>query len=289
MVANLPGVGKNLHGHFNTPMFVSIDPPLSVTADKIQSFSEIWKYLKNGEGFLSYLPMMGVAHTNENIAFILFGMGSTDEAALRAIANFKPETFRSLFPLYHNSSQEGFVFLSSCLQPKSRGTITLASNNHQTHPKINPNYLSQYDDIKCLQKAIRLSKEIIESPPFKKLNAKIHWPKLNQCELFDLLSDEYLECWIRVGSLTGYHPGGTCKMGNDDSSVVNENLRFVIFIIKYCSIKKNSWFFRVKGIRGLRIIDASIMPSALTHFPNSALIAIADRAVSLILNKRHGD
>ncbi|XP_044739108.1 neither inactivation nor afterpotential protein G [Chrysoperla carnea] len=263
-VANLKGVGKNLYDHLNTPLFVSIEKPVSVTAVKILCVSEIWKYIRQKEGLLASLPIMGRARTVDDQTFILFGMGSTDEGLLREIGNYRPDVFHSLFPLYHNISQEGFVFLSSCLYPKSRGSITLENTDKRT-PKINPNYLENHSDVTCMIKALRMSRKILHTKKFQSLGAKIHWPKLRQCENYVHLSIEHMECIIRMGSLTGYHPGGTCRMGNDELSVVNENLE-------------------VRGVQGLRVVDASVMPSPIVHFPNSFIIAMADRATTLILN-----
>lgn len=127
------------------------------------------------------------------------------------------------------------MFLSTCHQPKSRGTVKLDPKNVLAPPLIDPNYLEDYEDIKCIKNSIRVVKEIVNTAKFKELGAKIHWPKLRECSNFgpfpedfetNLPSDRYLDCLIRVAGLTGHHPGGTCSIGNEEYSVVDNNLRF---------------------------------------------------------------
>lgn len=83
----------------------------------------------------------------------------------------------------------------------------------------------------CIDKkiflAIRYAKEVIATPAFKEVGAKIHWPLLNNCQNLptDPLSDDYLECLIRNVALTSHHPAGTCQIGNDAYSVVDSLLR----------------------------------------------------------------
>lgn len=157
---------------------------------------------------------------------ILFGMGSADEQALKHVANYETEVFRAFFPLYQNASQEGFTALSTCLQPKSRGTVKIDPKNIQLNPSIDPKYLKEDYDMMCMRKAIRLTLKIISTKAFRKLNATIHWPNLKECRNFgpvyrEIASDRYLDCLIRQSGLTGHHPGGTCSIG----PVVDTKLR----------------------------------------------------------------
>lgn len=145
------------------------------------------------------------------------------------------KAFRSLFPLYYNKNQEGFVILSTCYQPLSRGTTqTISHDIYNYPPLIDLNLLSNPNDIKCTIKAIRMAVDIILSKSFKKLNPQIHWPILDECldygpytEDFVLNkpSNEYLECLIRTVGLSSHHPGGTCAIGNNSESCVDNELR----------------------------------------------------------------
>lgn len=149
IVSEVPGVGRNLHDQLNMPMYVSLKSLISLTVDKVMTTGEFFNYVFYRSGRLSTTPIAGIVRGVENIAVLLFAMGSTDEKLLREVANFRPEVFRSLFPLYKNSSQEGFVFLPTCLQPKSRGSVYLSDTNWKSPPVIDPSYLSNNDDIDC--------------------------------------------------------------------------------------------------------------------------------------------
>lgn len=137
---------------------------------------------------------------------------------------------------------------------------------------IDPEYLKEQEDIDCMIRAIRLSMRLIATNSFRKVNAKMHWPKFNQCKSFAVLDDEifenngygYLECIIRVAAVTGlftfvylnfvilnfsylytaHHPGGSFSLTNSTKSVIDDKMR-------------------VRGVSKLRIVDASIIPSML--------------------------
>lgn len=224
-----PDVGGNLFDHMNFPLFVSINETASVTKSKILSTAEIYRYLIEGCGVLSSTAVIGVGRLDD-YGMILFGMGSVDEESFKHVANFATETFRAFFPFHANSNQEGFTALSTCLLPKSRGAVKLNPNDMKGDPLIDPGYLSHDDDMLCVRKAVKLSKRIIATKAFERLGAKIHWPKLKDCENFGPFDedsenfeppDRYLDCLIRQAALTGHHPGGTCSIG----SVVDQNLR----------------------------------------------------------------
>ncbi|XP_049783678.1 neither inactivation nor afterpotential protein G-like isoform X2 [Schistocerca cancellata] len=268
VVSDLP-VGMNLHDHMNMPLYVSIDAPYSVTIDKIKSVQQIWDYFFHGKGLFATTAVLASATLVPDAGLILFGLGSADEKILKDIANYKSDTFQGLFPLSHNSSQEGFVLLATCLTPQSRGRLWLNASHLEGPPIIEPNYLSHSHDIPCMIKAINLAEKLVRTKAFQKLGAQLHLPVLSECsnlipDVRDLL---YLECIIRTAAVTAYHPGGTCKMGSlQDNSTVVDNL------------------LRVHGVQGLRVMDASILPTPVSGHPNSVLIAMADRASSFILN-----
>lgn len=219
-------VGKNLFDHMNVPLYVSITKPISLTMGKLLSLTEVWKYLRKGKGLFSTSAMIGtVTRENSSAGLILFGVGSVDEASLRMVSNLDFDTFQNIFPHHLNASQEGFVLLSTCYHPRSRGAVTLHSRSIFDHPSIDPQYLSHPADLQCLREAIKLAVQLVESETFERLGAKIEWPKLTQCSEIDFHGqfDEYLECVLRTVGMTGHHPGGTCAMGR----VVDQEMRYV--------------------------------------------------------------
>ncbi|XP_017062225.1 neither inactivation nor afterpotential protein G [Drosophila ficusphila] len=272
---NLLSVGHNLHDHFNLPLFVSI----GVTGPTLNQNTflnpmTLINFLSSGTGPLANFGVLGNVATygasgSSPFSITFFGAGAIDESALMSISNFKGPAFRALFPRYYNASQEGFVVISNCLQPKSRGSVGILNRHMRRNPLIDPNYLSNEDDVDCTIKAIRSAVEIVTSSAFALLQPRIHWPRLQECSNFGPFerdffenqpSDHYLECLLRHIGLGSHHPGGTCALG----SVVDSQLR-------------------LQGVSNVRVVDASILPRPVSGNPNSVVAAIAMRAASWIL------
>lgn len=106
------------------------------------------------------------------------------------------------------------------------------------------------------------------SKALQKLGAKLHLPKYQNCGDYpqSLDSDEYLECWLRTGAITGYHPLGTCSMGgyHDMFAVLDPELR-------------------VRKVQNLRVVDASAIPSQIAGTPHALVVAMAEKAADMIL------
>ncbi|XP_071637157.1 neither inactivation nor afterpotential protein G [Temnothorax longispinosus] len=267
VVRDLPEVGRNLFDHLNVPVYVNLRERVSITLVKLQTVPEVFNYFAFGTGWLATNGVMGFGRAN-NSGLLLFGVASTEEKLLKAISNFETETFRSLFPSYNDSMHEGFIYLVTCLQPKSRGSITLRSSDIRDPPKINPAYLQDPDDVMCTYRAINFALETLDTRLFREYGAKVHVPDFEECRHLrqDYRDVDYSECVMRIAGLTSYHPCGTCKISADDDAVVDEELR-------------------VKGVSGLRIMDASVVPSPISGTPNSVLVAMAERASDIILNR----
>ncbi|XP_001604519.1 neither inactivation nor afterpotential protein G [Nasonia vitripennis] len=267
---DVPAVGKNYADHFNMPVYVNLESPVSITLKKMQSVSTIVDYFLHGTGLLASNGIMGMARLDDS-AVILAGVGSADEKLLKDLSNYRTETFRSLFPSYSDITREGFLFMSNCQQPKSRGNVTLRSASVFDRPMIEPAFLQRDEDIACTIKAIRLGLTILETPLFREFGAEAHVPDLEECKdlVQDYRDDAFAECAIRVSALTSHHPCGTCRMGDsnaDNDTVVDE-------------------FLRVYGIEGLRIVDASVLPGPISGTPNSVIIALAEKAADIVLNR----
>nr|XP_033322727.1 neither inactivation nor afterpotential protein G-like isoform X1 [Megalopta genalis] len=276
VVNNLPAVGKNFFDQIMLPIYVKLEARVSMTLIKLQTLPEVMNYFVFGrvltivprcEGWYATNGVMGTGRTN-NSGVMLFGMGSTEEKMLKSMSNYMTEPYRSLYPSYKNNSQEGFLYLSYCLQPKSRGSITLKSRNIRHQPKIDPAYFENYDDILCTHEAINFAIQTLETKMFREFGAKVHLPDLEECRHLpqDYRNIEYSECVMRVGGMTSYHACGSCRMGDDEHAVVDEELR-------------------VRGVSGLRIMDASVLPSPISGNPNSVFIAMAEKTSDLILGR----
>ncbi|XP_047999289.1 glucose dehydrogenase [FAD, quinone]-like [Leguminivora glycinivorella] len=164
-----------------------------------------------------------------------------------------------------NKENTILVVYSTVLQPKSKGRILLKSKNPQEHPLIYANFFDNYDDMRTLIKGMKQSMELGKTKAFKDAGFEIMWPKLKTCDRYVQGTDEYLECYARELTFSLYHPTSTTRMGpdNDKSAVVNPELK-------------------VRKIKGLRVIDASIMPKVLRGNTNAPTIMIGEKGADLI-------
>ena len=150
----------------------------------------------------------------------------------------------------------GFSLHACVLRPESRGTVRLDGRDARLAPRIDPNFLDDERDIATLREGVRLSHRIVSSPSLAKYDPQDRYP-------IDLDDDAQLDALIRNRADTVYHPVGTCKMGIDDCAVVDPQLR-------------------VRGIDGLRVADASIMPIINGSNTNAPTIMIAEKCAEMM-------
>jgi choline dehydrogenase-like flavoprotein len=143
------------------------------------------------------------------------------------------------------------------LRPKSRGSLKLASNNPLDAPLINPNFLGERDDMDRMIKGFKIMRKLLQQPALTALGGT------ESAKSASATSDLDIEQFIRNNADTIYHPVGTCRMGNGPMDVVDAALR-------------------VRGIEGLRVVDASIMPQVVSGNTNAPVIMIAEKAADLI-------
>ncbi len=154
---------------------------------------------------------------------------------------------------------DGYTLHACFLHPRSRGRIALASNRAADKARIEANYLSDPEgfDMKMMVECAKISREILAQKAFDAYRGTPIFPTRTD------LSDAELVEFVRAKAETVYHPVGTCRMGNDAQAVVDPQLR-------------------VNGVEGLRVIDASVMPSLIGGNTNAPTIMIAERAADLI-------
>jgi choline dehydrogenase len=147
------------------------------------------------------------------------------------------------------------------LRPESRGTLRLASDNPFAPPVIDPHYLDFEGDMQVLMNGFKLARKIGEGKALDTYRGAEIQPGIW------LQTDDGIRAFIRENASTVFHPVGTCKMGNDPMAVVNDRLQ-------------------VHGVQGLRVADASIMPTLVSGNTNAPIIMIAEKAADLIKQTR---
>ncbi|MEO1186508.1 MAG: GMC oxidoreductase, partial [Cyanobacteria bacterium J06636_27] len=153
--------------------------------------------------------------------------------------------------------RHGFTLCPTLLYPQSKGKITLRSKNPFEPPIIQPNYLENQQDLETLVAGVKISRQILQQQAFEQFRGEEIVPNSQ------IQSNDDISNFIRDTAESLYHPVGTCKMGNDPMSVVNSKLQ-------------------VHGIKGLRVVDASIMPNIIGGNTNAPTIMIAEKAADMI-------
>ena len=149
----------------------------------------------------------------------------------------------------------GFSCHVCLLRPKSVGTVRIASKDPLKDPEIDPQFLSNREDMSTMIKGYKVMMKILNTEPLNQFS--------NVLDPVNINDDKAIESAIRARSDTIYHPIGTCKMGNDGMAVVDTNLR-------------------VHGLSGIRVVDASIMPTLVGGNTNAPTIMIAEKAADII-------
>lgn len=244
---DLPGVGRNLQDH---PDFVftyyakSLDLLGFSPSGLLRGGGNLLKYARSRRGMFgtNFAEGGGFLRTDAALA--------APDIQLHFVVAIVDDHARKLH------ARHGYSCHVCLLRPASRGSVTLASLDPAAAPLIDPNFFGTEEDIDTMVKGFRMTRALMDAPALA---------SVRQRELYTqgVQTDEQIRAILRERTDTVYHPVGTCKMGRDGMAVVDEQLR-------------------VHGLQGLRVVDASIMPTLVGGNTNAPTIAIAEKAVDLI-------
>jgi choline dehydrogenase len=244
---DLPGVGQNLHDHVAMGVLCSCSRPISLN----RALSP-WRLPGN---LVRYALLRQGPLTSNVVEAGGFVRSLPDLPAPDLQFTFIP-----VWALDHGLTRlkgHGFILVTLLLCPQSRGSVSLRSSDPLDAPRIQPNYLTHEEDHAALLRGVRLVRQVTDTPPLAKLRRAERYPGAAA------QSEEDLLAWTRAYAQNGDHPVGTVKMGQDPLAVVDERLR-------------------VHGLQGVRVVDASVMPTIPRGNTNIPTIMIAERAADLI-------
>ena len=248
----LPAVGKNLQDHVSVILMYRRREPgpflKNMRADRIGL--DFAKTYLTGKGFSADVPGGVVAFLKSDETRPLPDIQLLFTAApLAAWPYFKP--FKAPF-------QDGFATRVVAVQPESRGSVKLASADPFAAPLIHQNFLAAEQDWASLRAGFRVARDLAAQPSMQPFIEAEFFPGA-KCQ-----SDDEIDEHIRNTCITVHHPAGTCRAGTDADAVVDTELR-------------------VRGVEGLRVVDASVMPDLPCGNINAAVIMIAEKAADLII------
>ena len=244
LVKDLPGVGQNLADHMQVPVAYHCIQPVSLVAK--DDPEQIKLYEEKRMGLLT-------SNLGEAGGFVRL---DPDSRAPELQYHFGPDWF--IRHGFESPTGHGFTVLAGLVGTKSIGELKLQSADPFAPPLIDFACLSHDDDVQVLLEGVKLGRKIASAPAFDPYRGEEFLPGS------DIVTDDDLIDYIREFATTIYHPVGTCKMGHDPMSVVNERLQ-------------------VHGIQGLRVADASIMPFIINANTNAPCIMIGEKAAHMIM------
>ncbi|XP_069137632.1 glucose dehydrogenase [FAD, quinone]-like isoform X1 [Argopecten irradians] len=277
VLADLP-VGENLQDHVMIPSLYRINTtgPLTVAMMASTWNSKQYEYFRSGPWTATALE--GMAFVYKDLSKKKDSGKNSDIQLHTFSAHMAIPIARDFFPVHYKEAVkdtlftetdaiETIMFSPTLLHPKSRGTIRLRTTDPFDYPDIDPHYLEDEEDVNMAIAGMRFIEELVGTNTFKSIGIDVNSPSPfhKLCSKHEFRSDKFWECYVRHFTLTVYHPTTTCRMGgkDDPTAVVDPQLR-------------------VKGISGLRVVDASVMRNVPAGNTNAPSIMVGEKAADMI-------
>lgn len=245
---DLPGVGRDLQDHLEFYFQVECTKPVTLLdAMRPQNMVKIglrWFLFHDGPAASSHLEAGGFIRSAPGVRH--------PDIQFHFLPALVEDHGRSKGRIHAYQSHAG------TMRPASRGWLELRSADPHQHPLIEPNYLAEERDRADLRACVRLTREIFAQPAFDAYRGRERMPGA------EVQNDAAIDAFIRAKADSAYHPCCTCRMGTDEGAVVDPTCR-------------------VRGLDGLRVVDAAIMPSMVSGNLNAPTIMLAEKASDLIL------
>jgi choline dehydrogenase len=254
VVHELPGVGQNLQDHLGVVSQFACTQPVTLHRSAVWWRTQLAgiQYLLMGKGDASFPPTAAGAFFKS--------------APSKAVPDMQIHYVSVAVPDVHGRddlpTEHGFSSIVYGCRPESRGYLTLKTANPEDAPAMYPNYLTAEQDIVDIRNGFRITRDIFLQKAFDPYRGAQIKPSGD----VNVDNDDELDGWIRATGETLYHPVGTCKMGNDPMAVTNEH-------------------GQVHGLEGLRVVDASLMPTLVTGNTNAPTIMMAEKISDHIRGK----
>jgi len=248
---DLPGVGAGLQEHPLVPMGFRLKKPLRFTqrlrADRLALSGLNW--LLTGRGLPS-VPLSCIAYHKSR--------PDVERPDLETIFMSTNMLAQPWFPGWRKPQPDALTTMSVVLRPGSRGSVRLRSADPLASPRIQLNFLQDPEDLRLLRHATRWTRDFVRNAPLSDYVGEELFPGSG------LEQDAELDAFIRQTVTVGQHPTSTCRMGSDDQAVVDPELR-------------------LRGVEGLRIADASVMPTLIGGHTNAPSMMIGEKAADMMM------
>lgn len=275
VVADLP-VGENLQDQVygDGIEFFTQYIGFTITAARAENLVSSWAYSIFGTGmkasprFREAIAYIKLRHQPASVKYPLVSLHVLSNPSVFDADQLNVQD--SVWNTIHAEplSREGLTIFPVLLHPKSRGNVRLRSKDPFDPPIVNPNYLSDESDVKQLTEAYIFARRLIHTQALKDWEFRLSNHLLRECAKFGNYTEQYIECHLRHITIPGLAPVGTCRMGhaNDPQAVVDSQLR-------------------VRGLKNLRIVDASVIPNSLSGDTFATQVMIAEKAADMLREK----
>lgn len=271
---DLKGVGKNLQDHLIVPLVFQFHKSTAKPEPSTALLDDLYNFLIHRKGPLTgigTINLVGMVNTVNHSGYPDIELQHFNQprqsSMLKTLLYAMDYKEYAIEPMIKaNEHGETNMVYVELLRPKSTGEILLRSANPFDAPRILPNYLGENDDKDTLVRGLQYQANFVDTDTFKNNEGILVKIPLDDCDQLEYQSYDYWVCYMSHMATTVYHPVGTAKIGpdSDQMAVVDGKLR-------------------VKGIKGLRIIDASVFPTLVSGNPNAAVIMTAEKGVDIVI------